>query len=143
MAAVIQEPPEGFVPHKTGSPYLDHNGPFYAKGSGHDFVIGAYITEKHVNRSGVAHGGFIATFADVALVFACATVSGEPGSGLTVSLTVDFTGVATLGSWLESKVEIHKDHGALKFANVYLICNGKSIARASAVFRASEYSTAE
>ena len=143
MAAQIQEPPEGFTLHKSGSPYLDHNGPIYFKGAGHDLAVGVYITEKHVNGVGVAHGGFIATLADVALAGACATVTDPPGGGLTVSLTVDFTGVAILGSWVQSYIEIHKDHGTLKFANVYLICNEKSIARASAVFRGSDYSTAE
>ncbi len=139
MAAQIQEPPEGFRPHEPGSPYLEHNGPLYGKGKGHDFVIGAYVTEKHVNRSGVAHGGFIATLSDVALAYSCATLTEPPVRGLTVSLTVDFTGTAKLGSWVESRIEIHKDHGMIKFANVYLVTNGKSIARASGVFRRNNH----
>lgn len=134
MAIELKAPPEGFVPHEGRSPFMDHNGPFYIKGSGRDLVMGTYITENRTNHGGIAHGGFIATLVDAAMGYAYATLSDPPGGAVTINLTIDYAGVANLGDWIESEVEILKSSGRIVFMNVYLVCNGKRIVRASGVF---------
>ena len=138
MCDEIQKPPEGFIPFDDPSPFMQAAGPFYTKGAGHDLSIGAFVCQSHLNRMGYAHGGFIATFADTALGFAFGTLTDPRTSVFTLSMTVDYTGTARLGDWIESRVELHKAVGRIKFANVYLLCNQKKIARASAVYSTPE-----
>ena len=134
MRAEAQTPPGGFELHEARSAFMDHNGPVYRKGTGHDLVMGTFITEKHANHSGVAHGGFLATLADAAMGYAYATLTDPPGGALTIHLAIDYSGVARLGDWVESKVDIQREEGRIKFLNVFLVCNGKRIARASGIF---------
>ena len=134
MATETKAPPEGFVVHEGRSPFMDHNGPFYVKGTGHDLVMGTYITENRINRGGIAHGGFIATLVDSAMGYAYATLTEPPGGAVTINLTIDYAGIAKLGDWVESEVDIQKASGRIVFINVYLVCNGKRIVRASGVF---------
>ena len=75
-----------------------------------------------------------ATLADAAMGYAFGTLADPPGGGLTINLSIDYTGAAELGDWVESIVDIQKDKGRIKFVNVFLVCNGKRIARASAIF---------
>ncbi len=134
MATETKAPPQGFAVHEGRSPFMDHNGPFYVKGSGHDLVMGTYITENRINHGGIAHGGFIATLVDAAMGYAYATLTDPPGGAVTINLTIDYAGIAKLGDWVESEVDIQKSSGRIVFINVYLVCNGKRIVRASGVF---------
>ena len=134
MAAETEAPPEGFRVHEGRSPFMDHNGPFYVKGKGETLVMGTYITPRHINHGGIAHGGFIATFVDAAMGYAFATTTDPPGGAVTVSLKIDYAGVAKLGDWVESEVHIQKASGRIIFINVYLVCSGRRIVHASGVF---------
>lgn len=133
-----QTPPEGYELFELASPFLAQAGPFYIKGAGHDLSVGAFVEKRHLNFGGFAHGGFISTFADIALGYACATLVDPPTGALTLNLTIDFSGTARLGDWIESEVELYKSEGRTKFANAYILCNGKRIARASAVYADTE-----
>ena len=58
------------------------------------------LERKHLNRSGVVHGGVLATLIDAAGGFAgcyCA-VKGNVRRGLTLSVTTNFTGQARTGT---------------------------------------------
>ena len=134
MTTDRQTPPRGFELFEFPSPFIDQAGPFYIKGSGHDLVVGAFVESRHTNHGGFAHGGFIATFADIALGYACATLVDPPAGALTLNLSIDYSGTDRLGDWIESRVELYKPEGRTKFANAYILCNGKRIARASAVY---------
>ena len=113
MATETKAPPEGFVVHEGRSGFMDHNGPFYVKGTGHDLVMGTYITENRINRGGIAHGGFIATLVDSAMGYAYATLTEPPGGAVTINLTIDYAGIAKLGDWVESEVDIQKASGRI------------------------------
>lgn len=135
--------PEGFKRHGARSRFMDHNGPFYVKGTGHDLVMGVYIQEHNLNHGGIAHGGFIASFADAAMGYAYATLTDPPGGAVTVNLTIDYVGIARLGDWVESQVDIQKEKGRIIFINCFLVCNGKRIARANGVFAGPNSPTAD
>lgn len=138
MVAETQQPPEGFTPFPKQSPFMERTGPYYVKGAGHDLSVGVFVNEYSVNHGGIAHGGFLATLADAALGYAFITLTDPPTGALTLSMNMDYTGIARVGDWIESRVELHKPDGRIKFANAYFMCNGKSIARASAVYAATE-----
>ena len=126
--------PEGFVPLFRTSPFLDAIGPLSSKGAGAEMVIGLRIEEKHTNARGLAHGGVLATVADVALGYCLATSTEPPTAMVTANLTLDFAGSVKVGDWVEARVDIQKLGTRMAFANAYLSVKTERIARASAVF---------
>ena len=126
--------PEGFVPLFRSSPFLNTIGPIFGKGEGADLIIGLRVIEKHTNARGLAHGGVLATLADIALGYCLAFYTNPPQSLVTTNLTLDFAGSAKLGDWLEVKVDIQKSGSRLAFANAYISVGEQRIVRASAVF---------
>lgn len=147
--------PEGFSPVETVSPFIANNGPFYFKTIKPGQVFGLRVAQKHCNRGNRLHGGMVCTIADIAighniglLLWAegraqeastepnAQPTSGPPGAPMaTVSMSTDFTGSASLGDWVEVEVDVHRLGGSLAFANAYLACNARRIARVSAVFK--------
>ncbi len=126
--------PCGFSPLSRSSPVLDLLGPIYAKGQGADLVLGLRVEPKHCNARGTVHGGILATLADVALGYATAFSADPPIPLVTANLTLDFTGTAKIGDWIETTVDIHKKGSRLAFANGFIHVGTERIVRASAVF---------
>jgi uncharacterized protein (TIGR00369 family) len=130
----MPEIPEGFTPLFRSSPLLDLLGPFYGKGSGRELVIGLHVEEKHLNSRGTVHGGVLAAMADVALGYSTAFAADPPRRQTTASLTIDYTGSAKPGEWIEARLEWAKTGKHLTFANCYITSGENPVARASAVF---------
>ena len=97
-------------------------------------MIGLRVAPKHCNSRDTLHGGVIATIADVALGYVTAFGSVPPRRLLTASLTIEYTGSARVGDWIEAHVDTSRAGGTLAFANCYLRCGEVQVARASAVF---------
>ncbi len=86
--------PAGFEVWSRGSPYLDLIGPFYVRRAEDGLVWGLRIEERHANRRGFAHGGLLATLADITLGHTAAQSRDPPALAVTVNLTTDFAGSA-------------------------------------------------
>ena len=130
----INGAPEGFELLSRTSPLVDLLGPFYARGTGGNLVLGLRVAEKHTNARGVAHGGVLLTLADVALGYAAEGYADPPARLITISVSADFAGRAEPGDWVEARTDIQKVGGRLAFANAYLQVGERRIARTSAVF---------
>lgn len=128
------EIPDGFETLFRTSPFLDLLGPLYSKITDDGLVIGLRIEEKHCNARGSVHGGVLSSLADISLGYNVAFSGSDPLPIVTASLTIDFSGSAKLGEWIETKTEIQKTGRSLAFANCYFLTNATCIARASAVF---------
>ncbi|MBK1661309.1 PaaI family thioesterase [Paracraurococcus ruber] len=130
--------PEGFVPATHGGAYARELGPFFSRRAADHTALGVRIVARHVNSQGGAHGGFVATLADLALVHAVAVArekAGLPRAALaTVSLSVDYLGRAPEGCWLEARCAVTRLGGSLAFVEGSLLADGAHVARASAVF---------
>jgi len=126
--------PADFVPLFRTSPFLDTVGPLFYKGAGAELSVGFHVATKHTNGRGTLHGGVVATVGDIALGYALATATDPPTSALTTSLSVDFLDSASVGDWVETRVDFQKLGGRLAFANAYFHVGDKRIARASGVF---------
>lgn len=128
--------PDGFVPYKEPSPFLDRVGPLYERdGDAVGFVLGLLVLEYHCNRRGFAHGGILVTLADMALGKTGERRSDPPASLLTASLTFDFVGVARHGEWVEARCDFHRVGRTLAFANCYLTSGTRVVGRASGAFK--------
>ena len=127
--------PEGFhlVQRAQPNPFNALVGPFYLRREGKDVSLGIRIEERHCNSRGICHGGFLATMADLALGYACASVGGH-SSFVTISLTLDYAGSAKPGDWVQSRVEVQKAGSRIAFANCYLVADDVRLVRASAIF---------
>ncbi len=126
--------PAGFEVWSRGSPYLDLIGPFYVRHAADGLVWGLRIEERHANRRGFAHGGLLATLADITLGHTAAQSRDPPALAVTVNLTTDFAGSARVGDWVEARADVQKVGKRVVFANCYLSVDGERIVRASAVF---------
>lgn len=127
-------PLAGFQPFFRTSPFLDATGPYYYKPLDEGFVVALRIEERHTNVSGTAHGGLLATLADVSLGYVTALSQTPPVRLTTVSLGLDYAGVAKIGDWLEARVTVVKVGARLAFANAIVMVDEVPIMTAKATF---------
>ncbi|MGB8843108.1 MAG: PaaI family thioesterase [Aliidongia sp.] len=110
-------------------------GPLFARLAGEDIVIALRIEPRHANSAGYAHGGLIATLADIALTHAILRRAGPDFLVVTVSLNLDYTGAARLEDWVEIDTIVTKSEGSLAFAHCNLRVAGCPIVHASGVLK--------
>ena len=122
------DPPPGFAPMPSESPFVNLNGRFYSRtAEDGQRIVGAWVGHEQTNSEGVAHGGYLLAFADYALT--------DVGKSVTLSMTTDFLRPAPLGSWLEAKVQIRKQSPNLQFADALVEADGKLVLRVTGLFK--------
>ena len=117
-----------FAPIDDPEPFLAHIGPVLADGD----VLALRVAAHHLNSSGVAQGGLLATLVDFAL--GRAIRASAESRAVTVSLTTDFLGAAREGDLVEARTEVERLGGTLAFADCSLTVDGNEIVRGRAVF---------
>jgi uncharacterized protein (TIGR00369 family) len=120
--------PSSFVPVDDPGPFLAHVGPVLADGD----VLALRVAAHHLNSSGVAQGGLLATLVDFAL--GRAIRASAESRAVTVSLTTDFLGAAREGDLVQARTEVERLGGTLAFADCSLTVDGNEIVRGRAVF---------
>lgn len=129
-----QEIPEGFAPANFSRGFLDHSGPYYLKDGQGAPIVGCRILPQHMNYIGSAHGGVLATLADVALSLAV-YVSQEPNLPVTtVSMSTSFLSAARLGEWIEAVGTIDRIGNTLAYTHGSIWCGDRTLMTMSAVF---------
>src|SRR4051812_23212657 len=126
----MAELPASFRPISDPGPFLEHVGPVMADGD----VLGARVAAHHLNASGVAQGGLLATLVDFAMGRAIRASTEEDRRAATVSLTTDFLGAAKEGDFVRARTEIERLGGTLAFADCSLTVDDREIVRGRAVF---------
>jgi uncharacterized protein (TIGR00369 family) len=128
--------PEGFRPLGFAMGFLEVNGPLYGKWDGERIKLGFRIEARHCNPGNVAHGGMLATFADMLLPIAARFQSKvDMGFLPTVNLTCDYLAPAPLGAWVEGEADALKTGKSLLFAHGIAKADGVPCLRASGVFK--------
>ena len=128
--------PPGFERHFRQSPVTDPWEPLYSKRDGNAFILGLVITAAHCNSRGMLHGGVISALADNAMGLACSFAHGQESRLLTAHLSVDFTGIAQVGSWVEVIAKPTRTGRTMCFAAAQVVTGEELVAQATAVFRA-------
>lgn len=126
--------PEGFVPRRAGGPFLEPIGPIWQRAQEGGAVFGIRLERRHCNNQAVAHGGMLATFADIVLGIGGAEQAGTPGHFVTVSLVTDYLAPAPLGTWLECRPGLLRRTARLMFVEGRFEADGVPVLRASGVF---------
>lgn len=130
----MQQVPEGFLPVETTGPFMATLGPLYHRPAEGGLVIALRITEQHLNRRGIAHGGLLVTLADSAMGMNLARAREPRLWTVTASLSTEFLDAARAGDWVEAHVEILKLGRRLAYVSGYLMVGARRILRASGVF---------
>jgi acyl-coenzyme A thioesterase PaaI-like protein len=125
--------PPPFRELQKTSAFSRHVGPIYEAADESGRRFGFRVATQHINLGGFAHGGMIATFADVVL----GQFEGRDFERLTVTirLVADFIGTAGLGEWVEGRGRIIRQTRTLVFAEADITCRRRTIMTAQAVFK--------
>ena len=128
--------PAGFRKFKFNTGFLEAVGPLYGKWDGEKLLMGFRVEMRHCNPGQVAHGGMLATFADMFIPIAARVQSkADVGFAPTVSLTLDFIAPARLGAWVEGRAEFLRAGKSLFFAQGLATADDVLCLRASAIFK--------
>jgi uncharacterized protein (TIGR00369 family) len=130
--------PHGFEATPMGGPFIAANGPLYVSTQGERIRLGMPIDERHVNSIATVHGGMLATFGDMLMpmvFYRHPDVVATGRAAPTISLHIDYIGLARLGDWLEGTGEVIKVTRSLVFAQGLIFANGKPVARCSGVYK--------
>jgi acyl-coenzyme A thioesterase 13 len=121
------------MPRRSG--FLDLVGPLHVDDTDPRApVYGLRVGEQHTNSRGGVHGGVLATLADVALGYGSLAAYGEVLALVTASLTINYTGTATVGDWLESRTTLQRMGSRLAFASCEITADDRPVASCSGVF---------
>ena len=127
--------PEGFEPHFRKSPLTDPWEPLYSKRTDKAVIIGLRLAKPHTNARGLIHGGLIAALADNAMGLSCIQQMSGTSSLVTIGLSVDFIGSATIGQWLTVESDVIRTGSTICFAQSLVKADDITIARANATLR--------
>lgn len=125
--------PSGFTRLHLPGPFVDINGPLFAKYDDGKFRIGLRLEDRHCNAAGICHGGMLATFADLQIAIGI-VIEAEVRSFLpTINLSVDYAAPGNAGDWLEGETEILRTTRNLAFGSCVLSVGETALCRATAV----------
>ena len=132
-------PPKGFAQHFKSSLFTNPWEPLYSKVMKNHVSMGTWLRDVHCNSRGIVHGGFVSTIADNAMGLTCVeglkSQERKVTSLVTISLNVDFVGMAKLGDWLQTNSQIVKLTRSLGFISCHLTANEEIIARATSTYK--------
>jgi acyl-coenzyme A thioesterase PaaI-like protein len=131
--------PDGFEPHFRKSKFTDPWEPLYSKVEADQVRLGTQLTDAHCNSRGLVHGAFLAAIADNAIGLSCAQVLQAKGFefvGLVTSnLSIDYVGLAKVGDWINTDIDVVKTGKTLCISNCIIRSDKGPIARANATFQ--------
>ena len=119
--------PEHFRPARLGGDFVAFNGPLYGRWTGEKVLLGFRVEQRHCNPVGMCHGGMLATLAD--MLVPCAAMyqakMEERRFLPTVSLQIDYMGVALLGTWVQGEAQILRVTRNLVFGQGLVSADGE------------------
>lgn len=125
---------DSLQPWSRTSPFLDAGlGPLQVRSGTAEFTL--TVAGRHTNSREIAHGGMLATLADLALGHTLAGHLPARQSLSTVSLSLDFITAAHVGDRLETRTDIIRIGSTAAFSRCLVTADGdRPVLRASGVF---------
>ena len=117
--------------------FLDHVGGIEESRGADGVVIRLTVRPEHVNPNGTAHGGLILTLLDFTLGAEVERFLGEglAGHPITIQLSTSMIGAASLGETMLGTARVRSRTKTMSFVEGEILCEGRVIATATAVFR--------
>jgi uncharacterized protein (TIGR00369 family) len=136
-------PPAGY--HEVGlmDPFEAHVGPFFEKrapeeGPGFDGLgelwAAFYIDERHVNASGICHGGMLMTFAD-AVLGTLAWNANDRAPCVTIGMQTNFMRAGRSGDLVEVRPEMVRRTRSILFIQGTFVCQGMALFQSTSLWK--------
>ncbi len=109
------------------------SGPFHYKMEGETLLQGLWIEARHLNRTGIVHGGLLLTLADSTIGAQATLATGA--RTVTIQLNSRFLVPVRQGQWLEARARIRKITRTLVFCDAELQAGQRLVFLAGAVCR--------
>ena len=130
--------PSGFVRLPISAGFAADFGPIYGRREGERVWYGFRVEERHLNPLALAHGGALATFADMQLAALMRAGILAPKQSPTISLSLDYLASVRVGDWVQGEVSLVKRTRRLAFSETVLTVDGSPVARAKGIFSHSD-----
>lgn len=124
----------GFSIWQAPGAFIPSIAPFFFRVSDADLVFRVEVGAQHCNGAGTAHGGFLATIADVVLGYNINHRIPKEWRIATSNLSVQFLAPTLPGQWVEGKLDRVKIGKRLCHASGTLDVEGVSIVTMHAIF---------
>jgi uncharacterized protein (TIGR00369 family) len=125
---------QGFEPAGFTPGFLDAGGPYLLKRVEGRTLVGVEIAAHHMNYRDAAHGGVLATLADVALSYQAYASEAPPVPVVTSSMTVNYLQPAKLGQWVVADAMIDRIGGRQAHVSGKIFDGRTMLATMSGVF---------
>ncbi len=109
-------------------------GPFYTPDDEHDHRVMFQAEQRHINATGVVHGGLLMTMADLAICYTAR--QGFPDERtITVSMNSDFVDGGKLGEFIVAQAEVIRRTGSFVFMRTQVITGDRVLLNVSGVVK--------
>lgn len=125
---------DGFTPWQFAGPFVPTFSRVFYKDDGKCLTFRSSVLPIHCNGRRVAHGGFLATMADVWLGYNVAHALPSEAQFSTCALNMNYVKPVPAGRWIESAIDRVRVGARLCFASGAILCNGKPAAFMSGEF---------
>ena len=123
-------PPAGFEQARGRGSFSNHIGPYFLRADG---AQAFFALARHCNSIGLIHGGMLSAFLDGVLASAAARGSGA--TPITMHLSIDYLDMGRAGDWVLGEAALTKATREIAFVEGRAHVNGRSLARATGVFK--------
>lgn len=128
----MAHPESGWVPHSDGT-FVASLGKIYERQHDGRIEIALQTDERHVNLSGIVHGGVVMTLIDRAIGLNCRAQA--PGERLaTATLTVNFLRQVKVGEFISVTCRLRKQGLKSIFGDADVQVGDRLVATATGVF---------
>ncbi len=125
---------EGFVPWPAAGRFVPALVRIFYREAGEGLVFRAVVGPEHCNGHGIAHGGFLATLADIWLGYNLARRLPAEARFATANLGVDYLRPVAPGACLESVIDRVRTGSRLCHAAGAIVAAGESVAAMRGTF---------
>jgi uncharacterized protein (TIGR00369 family) len=123
-------PPDGFVASGGRGAFSNHNGPYFHHPDGRQAF---FALKRHCNSIGLIHGGMLSAFLDG--VLASTAARGAGATPITIHLSVDYLDMGRAGEWVLGEASLTRATSDIAFVEGRARVGGRSLARATGVFK--------
>lgn len=119
---------------KSNTGFMFHNGGLeLEKIDERNYSFSSVVKEIHLNKSKIAHGGYLSTIADTAMGTAAHLISNK--NCVTISLEIKFISAGLLKQLLNGKVKIQKKTTSLVFVTCEISNQDGVVITASGIWK--------
>jgi uncharacterized protein (TIGR00369 family) len=127
--------PDGYAAYPLYMGYSDLIGPLYRRMEGDTEWFGLRIEQRHANRGPMAHGGLIATLADIVIGRVALKAQQTKRGCLSINLNVDYLRNAPLGSWLTASALAERIGSSIGFVSCRIVADDELVAQARGILK--------